>query len=235
MMNAHLAYHWRRSPRAKSLQVHITPWNGIEVVIPRHVSRERARAFVAHHRQWIRDTWERMREQIADSDLTLPTVMELRALGEHWEVKYRTRSGDRARVTSRGHILTVHYDGIHESAARQALRRWLMEQARAHFEEYLPKICQHTGFSYKRIQIRGQTSRWGSCSSRGTLSLNYKLMFLEPELVRYLVIHELSHTRHLDHSARFWKLVGHFEPKYAELDQELGESWRDVPAWVEIH
>jgi hypothetical protein len=110
-----------------------------------------------------------------------------------------------------------------------------MEQARAHFEEYLPKICQHTGFSYKRIQIRGQTSRWGSCSSRGTLSLNYKLMFLEPELVRYLVIHELSHTRHLDHSARFWKLVGHFEPKYAELDQELGESWRDVPAWVEIH
>ena len=64
MMYSHIAYHWRRSPRAKSLQVHITPWNGIEVVIPRHVSRERARAFVAKHRQWIRDTWERMREQI---------------------------------------------------------------------------------------------------------------------------------------------------------------------------
>jgi len=234
MMHSHLAYHWRRSPRAKSLQVHITPWNGIEVVIPRHVSRERARAFVARHRQWIRDTWQRMREQIVDSDRTLPATLELRALGEHWEVKYRSRAGDRARVTARGHVLTVHYDGIHERAARQALRRWLMERAREHFAAYLPRICQSTGLHFKRLQIRGQTSRWGSCSSRGTLSLNYKLLFLEPELVRYLVIHELSHTRHLDHSARFWKLVEQFEPKYAELDQELGESWRDVPAWVEI-
>lgn len=234
MMHSHIAYHWRRSPRAKSLQVNITPWNGIEVVIPRHVSRERARAFVAKHRQWIRDTWERMRVQIADSDLTLPASMELRALAEHWEVKYRSRAGGRARVTARGHVLTVHYDGIHESAARQALRRWLMERARLHFEAYLPRICQYTGFHYKRIQIRGQTSRWGSCSSRGTLSLNYKLLFLEPELVRYLVIHELAHTRHLDHSVRFWRLVEQFETRYAQLDQELGESWRDVPAWVEI-
>jgi hypothetical protein len=234
MMHSHIAYHWRRSPRAKSLQVHITPWNGIEVVIPRHVSRERARAFVAKHRQWIRDTWERMRVQIADAGLTLPASMELRALGEHWEVKYRSRAGGRARVTSHGHVLTVHYDGARESSARQALRRWLVERARGHFGEYVARICQHTGFHYKRIQIRGQTSRWGSCSSRGTLSLNYKLLFLESELVRYLVIHELSHTRHLDHSTRFWKLVEQYEPRYAELDQELGESWRDVPAWVEI-
>ena len=126
MMHAHLAYHWRRSPRAKSLQVHITPWNGIEVVIPRHVSRERARAFVAHHRQWIRDTWQRMREQIADADLTLPKSLELRGVGEHWEVHYRSRKGGRARVTATGRTLTVHYDGHDERAARQALRRWLM-------------------------------------------------------------------------------------------------------------
>jgi predicted metal-dependent hydrolase len=133
MMNAHLAYHWRRSPRAKSLQVHITPWNGIEVVIPRHVSRERARAFVAHHRQWIRDTWQRMREQIADADLTLPTAMELRGIGEHWEVRYRKGAGSRARVTSIGHVLTVHYDGHDEKSARQALRRWLVGRTREYF------------------------------------------------------------------------------------------------------
>lgn len=234
MMHSHLAYHWRRSPRAKSLQVHITPWNGIEVVIPRHVSRERARDFVARHRQWIRDTWQRMREQIVDADLTLPTQIKLNATGEHWNVSYRRREGGRARVTTSGHAMTVHYDGHDERAARQALRRWLMEQARAHFSAYLPRICHSTGLHFKRLQIRGQTSRWGSCSSSGTLSLNYKLLFLEPELVRYLVIHELSHTKHLDHSPRFWKLVEEFEPRCHELDQELGESWRDVPAWVEI-
>jgi predicted metal-dependent hydrolase len=84
------------------------------------------------------------------------------------------------------------------------------------------------------MQIRGQSGRWGSCSSNKTLSLNYKLLFLEPELVRYLIIHELAHTRHMNHSARFWRTVGEFEPRYKELDQEIGESWRDVPAWLEM-
>ncbi|MFI4920346.1 MAG: M48 family metallopeptidase [Gammaproteobacteria bacterium] len=233
-MQGSLAYHWRRSPRAKSLQVRITPWQGIEVVIPRHVSRERARAFVAKHREWIRDTWKRMREQIVDADLTLPKSLEMRATDEHWAVHYRSRGGARARVTVSGPTLTVHYDGHDEKAARQALRRWLTERARVYFLDYVAELCQVTGFSYKQLQIRGQSSRWGSCSSRGTLSLNYKLLFLEPELVRYLIIHELSHTRHLDHSARFWKLVEVFEPNYRALDQELGESWRDVPAWLEI-
>lgn len=233
-MHGPLAYHWRRSPRAKSLQVRITPWQGIEVVIPRHVSRERARAFVAKHRQWIRDTWTRMREQVVDADLTLPQTVELRGIPEHWEVRYRTRAGGQARVTASSNVLTVHYDGQHEKAARDALRRWLTERAREYFSVYVPQLCRATGFSYKRMQIRGQSSRWGSCSSNLTLSLNYKLLFLEPELVRYLIIHELSHTRYLDHSARFWKLVEEFEPDYRALDQELGESWRDVPAWVEI-
>ena len=229
-----LAYRWRRSPRAKSLQLRIIPWQGIEVVIPRHVSRERARAFVAKHRRWIHDTWNRMREQVVDADLTLPESLELRAIGEHWEVRYRSRAGSRARVRARDTTLTVHYDGDDEGAAREALRRWLTERARQHFVQHLPAICVVTGFSFDNLQIRGQTSRWGSCSSNGTLSLNYKLLFLEPELVRYLIIHELAHTRYLDHSQRFWRLVQEFEPDCRALDQELGESWRDVPAWVEM-
>lgn len=233
-MSGSLDYHWRRSPRAKSLQVRITPWQGVEIVIPRHVSRERARAFVVRHREWIRATWTRMREQMVDADLGLPGSFLMRAVGERWEVKYRRRAGGRARVMASGSTLTVHYDGRDERAARRALRRWLVERARSYFGEHLPHICRYTGFSFKKLQIRGQTSRWGSCSSRKTLSLNYKLLFLEPELVRYLILHELAHTRHLDHSARFWRLVEEFEPKCRELDQELGESWRDVPAWVEV-
>lgn len=234
-MHGSLAYHWRRSPRAKSLQVRITPWQGIEVVIPRNVSRERARAFVAKHRQWIRDTWTRMREQVVDADLTLPRTIELRGIPERWEVGCRRRTGKQARVTASGNMLTVHFDGQHERAARDALRRWLTERAREYFSVYVPQLCNATGLGYKHIQVRGQSSRWGSCSSNLTLSLNYKLLFLEPELVRYLIIHELSHTRYLDHSARFWKLVEEFEPDYRALDKELGESWRDVPAWVEIN
>ena len=172
-MNGSQVYHWRRSPRAKSLQVKITPWQGVEIVIPRHVSRERARAFVLRHRQWIRDTWKRMHEQIVDADLTLPESLELRGIDEHWKVRYRERLGKRVRVTvGEDSALTVHYDGRDEKAARSALRSWLTERARAHFSVYAPQLSAETGFRYKRLQIRGQTSRWGSCSSNKTLSLN---------------------------------------------------------------
>ncbi|MGB9430348.1 MAG: SprT family zinc-dependent metalloprotease [Gammaproteobacteria bacterium] len=233
-MSELMAYHWRRSSRAKQLQVRITPWQGIEVVIPTRTSKQRVRSFLARQRNWIRDTWQRMQDQIVDSDRELPSEMDLRTLGEHWQVHYRRRPGAQVRISARGHALTVYHAGEDEAACREALRRWLARYARTHLGTKAQRMSAAMGFGYRRLQIRGQKSRWGSCSSNGTLSLNYKLLFLEPELLHYLLVHELSHTRVLDHSARFWKLVERHEPRWRELDKQLGEAWRDVPAWVEL-
>lgn len=228
-------YNWRRSQRAKTLQVRITPWQGVEVVIPHHTSKERVRAFLTHHRNWIRDTWQRIRAEIPDVEQRLPRVLELRAAGESWQVRYRRRTGKLVRVTTgKNHTITVFHDGRDESAVRRALRRWLAVKARATLVPRVDRLCGFTGLGYRKLQIRGQRSRWGSCSSNKTLSLNYKLLFLEPPLVRYLIIHELSHMRVLDHSARFWNVVAQYEPRWRTLDAELGESWRDIPAWVEM-
>jgi len=82
------------------------------------------------------------------------------------------------------------------------------------------------------VAIRCQRTRWGSCSTRGTVSLNCSLLFLPPEVVRYLFIHELAHTEHMNHSASFWRLVEKLEPEYRRLDRELLAGWRTVPAWV---
>ncbi|MGA9853359.1 MAG: SprT family zinc-dependent metalloprotease [Gammaproteobacteria bacterium] len=229
-----MAYHWRRSSRAKQLQVRITPWQGIEVVIPTRTSKQRVRAFLSRQRHWIRDTWLRMQSQIADADRSLPAEMDLRSIGQHWQVHYRKRSHAQVRITASGRTLTVYHAGDDESVCREALRRWLSRCAREHLGAKAQQLSIVTGFGYRRLQIRGQKSRWGSCSSNGTLSLNYKLLFLEAELVHYLLVHELAHTRILNHSARFWKLVGEYEPRWQELDKELGEAWRDVPAWVEL-
>lgn len=227
------AYHWRRSPRAKQLQVRITPWQGIEVVIPTRTSKQRVRSFLAKQRQWIHATWQRMQSQIADADRSLPSELILRAIGEHWQVRYRKRPGGQVRVSASGRLLMVYHAGDDESSCRDALRRWLARCAREYLGKKAQRMSAVTGFNYRRLQIRGQKGRWGSCSSIGTLSLNYKLLFLEPELVRYLLVHELSHTRILDHSSRFWRLVASHEPRWRELDRELGEAWRDIPAWVE--
>jgi predicted metal-dependent hydrolase len=228
------SYRWRRSARAKQLQVRITPWQGVEVVIPTHTSKERVRAFLARQRQWIRNTWSEMRAQVADADRELPGELNLRALGEHWQVHYRKRAGARVSISCVGRSLTVRHAGADDAACREALRRWLARWARKRLGPEAERMSAHMEAHYRRLQIRGQTSRWGSCSSNGTLSLNYKLLFLEPQLVRYLLVHELAHTRVLSHAPRFWKLVASYEPRWRELDRQLGEAWRDVPAWVEL-
>lgn len=230
-----VTYSWRRSPRAKTLQVRITPWRGVEVVIPRHTSKQRVRAFLDRHRHWIRDTWQRLKAQIPDAEQRLPETLYLRAVGERWQIHYRRRAGAQARViTGKDRSITVFHDGRDETAVRRALRRWLAAKARGVLVPRVDHLCEVTGIGYKKIQIRGQRSRWGSCSSNKTLSLNYKLLFLEPDCVRYLIIHELSHMRVLDHSPRFWSVVAQFEPRWRILDAQLEESWRDIPGWVEL-
>jgi predicted metal-dependent hydrolase len=233
-MSGLLAYRWRRSPRAKQLQIRITPWQGIEVVIPTHTSKQQVRSFLTRQRRWIRDTWLRMQSQVVDSNRRLPEVLKLHAIGEHWQVYYRLCTERHTRIVARGRDLIVYHPGNDEPACRRALRKWLTNCARDHLGAKARRMSASTGCHYRRLQIRGQKSRWGSCSSNGTLSLNYKLLFLEPELVRYLLVHELSHIRVLDHSPRFWKHVAEREPCWRELDERLGEAWRDVPAWVEL-
>ena len=72
-------------------------------------------------------------------------------------------------------------------------------------------------------------------SSSGTISLNLCLLFVDPALLRYLMIHELCHGRHMNHSKRFWAMVGRFEANYRKLDKRLGDAWQDVPAWLGVY
>jgi predicted metal-dependent hydrolase len=116
-----------------------------------------------------------------------------------------------------------------------ALRRWLTSVARSEFEAQIQALSLMTEISFKKIQIRCQRTCWGSRSSSGTISLNLCLLFLGAELTRYLMIHELCHGRHMNHSKRFWKLVSRYEARYRELDRQLGESWRQVPVWLGVY
>jgi predicted metal-dependent hydrolase len=88
------------------------------------------------------------------------------------------------------------------------------------------------GLVFQRVLIRRQRTRWGSCSNRGTISLNCCLLFQPPQAVRYLLIHELVHTVHMNHSQRFWERVARHCPQFHSLDRQLRAGWRQVPSWV---
>lgn len=85
---------------------------------------------------------------------------------------------------------------------------------------YIPNRCAElqklTGGTYKKITIRNQKTRWGSCSQTGTLSFNYRLMMADPDIIDYVIIHELCHLTHMNHSKEFWNMVGRIMPDYLQ-------------------
>ena len=92
---------------------------------------------------------------------------------------------------------------------------------------YIPERVAHfaplVGVTYGRITIRNQRTRWGSCSSKGNLNFNWKLVLLAPELLDYVVVHELAHRREMNHSKNFWKIVEAELPDYRERRRRLKE------------
>lgn len=102
-------------------------------------------------------------------------------------------------------------------------RSYYMESARKIFKRKTAAYAQKMSVTYGRITIREQKTRWGSCSSKGNLNFNWKLVLLAPELLDYVVVHELAHRREMNHSKNFWKIVEAELPDYRERRRRLKE------------
>jgi hypothetical protein len=118
------------------------------------------------------------------------------------------------------------------------LREWLIERARPVFAARLTSLQaergKQRGLGYRRISVRCQRSRWGSYSSRGTLSLNATLLLLAPAQLDYVLLHELAHSRHPNHSADFWALLEQICPGARQLDASINLTARRLPRWVSL-
>lgn len=223
----------RESGRARRLSIKIYPRGKVEVVVPRRTRARDVRAFVEEHREWIRKTRASFAEAHPPEPFRLPSRIALPGVGRTVSVTYRAGASG-VRYRQRGDVLVLSGRTADTTACVAALKRWLAGTAKQDFEPRLQALSAQTGMPFRRMRIAGQKTCWGSHSSTGTVSLNYCLLFLEPALVRYLMIHELCHARHMNHSRRFWSLVRRFEPDYRRLDRALSESWRDIPTWVGI-
>lgn len=222
----------RESHRARRLTVRVFHTGRVEVVVPSRTPPVTVERFVERHRTWIERKREEARSRSVPAAPFPPTQIDFPACGESWRV-HVTGSGRRVRLRPLGNgMLALDGDTTDYRAVRQMLRRWLTERATEFLGPTLDHCAQELGFDFDRVLIRRQRSRWGSCSTRGTISLNCCLMFQRPQVVRYLMIHELSHTVQMNHSRRFWQTVSRHCPDYRRLDRELLDGWRRVPGWV---
>ena len=223
----------RESARARRLSVKVYPRGRVEVVVPRRTRPSEVTAFVEAHRDWICDARAAFAAEYPPEAFALPTSVRLPAIERSYCVRYeRDSGGDTVRYRVSGNTVILSGRTRDEDRCVAALKRWIASLAR---KEYLPRLralSAETANPFCKLQVRGQKTCWGSRSSTGTISLNYCLMFLSPAHLRYVMIHELCHARHMNHSRRFWRLVGRFEPGYRRLDRDLNHGWKCIPAWL---
>ena len=227
--------HIRVSPRAHRLSIRVYPDARVEVVVPRRARPREVQLFIAAQREWIEAKRAAALRNRPVPEQFPPPDVRFAATGEAWRLHVAGgQGGVRIRALGAGpqpRVLRITGTAS-SSALRQGLRAWLLRAARTRLEPRVAALAAATGVRYTQVSIRRQRSRWGSCSVRGTISLNVCLLFQPAEVVDYLIVHELMHVKHMNHSARFWQAVERHCANWRVLDRELVQGWRHVPRWV---
>jgi predicted metal-dependent hydrolase len=230
-------YTLRISHRARVVRLCVSPHKGLEIVVPRGFNRKHLPEVLDRKSAWIERALERVRPQreelLAATEWQLPDRIHFRAADVEWAVEARTMPGKRLSVHfHRPGLLQMHGPIEDEALCRNVLGRFLVVQAERHLPALLNEISRETGLSYRRVSIRRQRSRWGSCSAQAAISLNAALLFLPYRMTRYVLVHELCHTVHLNHSQRFWALVERHFPDFRTAERELRNAREFVPRWA---
>jgi predicted metal-dependent hydrolase len=214
-------YPIRRSDRARRARINVSA-DGVEVVVPRRMALRHVKPFVEEKRPWIERTLRRIREAEDAAAVRLVDGGSVPYLGSDLALRVRVEPGRvRSHVALRGEVLQVAVGAPGVEAVREALEGWYRRRARAEVAPRLDSACARAGTRYARLSIRAQRTRWASCSSQGAMSFNWRLLLAPPEILDYVVEHEVAHLEVLDHSDRFWRLLGSRSPAYRDHERWL--------------
>lgn len=234
------AFTVRISSRARHARLVMDHGGGLTVVVPRRFDQRAIPAILEAKRPWIERARARAGARPVPGAAALPDHIALPALGEEWEVEYRSKpagpsSPNRpaavARQTRDGRLVVSGPAGD-EDARRRALIEWLRRRARTSLVGRLEELALLQGLTFESATVRHQRTRWASCSARGAISVNLRLLFLKPALVDHVLIHELCHTKELNHSKRFWAIMQARDPDYILHRRQARDAWRSLPSWI---
>lgn len=230
-------YSIRLSPKAKNLRLKVTREDGLLVVVPKGYDEKKIPTLLKQKKVWIADALKRVGETKRFLEpkpmIHLPETVRLVALGETWFVMYRKdENSPGIRLRDDNGKLLLSGSDLNRAAVIRKLKEWLRMKVRDGLFPLAEKLATEHHLKLGGLLVKSQRTRWASCSAQRNLSLNTKLLFLSPDLVRYVLIHELCHTAHMSHSGEFWRMLASHEPSYKVLDQTLREAWKSVPQWV---
>lgn len=219
LSGATVEYEVRRSADATRARIDVDV-HGVTVVLPEG-SRLRATEFLRQKADWVLEkqrTFERYRERVPDRRFEPGESFPY--LGSQRELVVEPARRNRLTEST----IRLRKSAVAQSSVKRALENFYRERARERFTDRADHYAPRMGVEYEQIEVRNQKTKWGSCTSSGTLGLNWRLLMAPPEIVEYIVIHELAHLREMNHSEAFWKIVGAFDPE-----------WEDHRAWLREH
>jgi predicted metal-dependent hydrolase len=231
-------YQVRESARARHVSLKVSYQGTLEVVVPSGFNQQEIPQILEQRRSWIVKTLRRIetqRDALPDSHTSeQPLTLELRSRQETWHLHYEVVPGSPIALTQSQPLeLTLRGHTQDTPTCHDLLRNWLHRKARAELVPWLQHLSQQCDLAYSRVSVRGQSTRWGSCSSNQAISLNYKLLFLPPAVVEYVLVHELCHTVHMNHSSAFWQLVRQYYRECDRAKADLKKAWQYIPQWID--
>lgn len=205
-----LTYRYRFSKKAKYLQLRISRQQ-LELVIPHRISFAEGERFLTGKLDWV-----------SSHAHLFHSVKKHYLFGK--EITLRLRPDlflEKYRVSFQNEVLVFTVPQKNSYSAEELYEKYLRHVAKKYLIQRGSELSAKFGFSVKRFSVRGQKTRWGSCSRRGNISLNYNLLKFRKEVIDYVIVHELCHLRQLNHSRKFWNEVAQILPQYKSLKKEL--------------
>lgn len=210
----------RRSARASQIRVSVAPDGNLRASLPLYAPIFLVKRLLSASREELRLMLRRSRAPASYTSGML--------IGKSHTLVIRQISGDGYKIWRYGQQIVASLpEGrtLEEPEIEKALREVVISALRIEAKSYLPKrlafLAKKYDYSYERVRFSHASGRWGSCSTTGTISLNIALMKLPFELIDYVIIHELTHTRQMNHSHEFWTLLGHADPEYKNHKRAL--------------
>jgi len=231
----------RYSMRAKRMSISVSHDGLIELIAPgrkyRKPSLARIRHFAHTNKNWIDKT--RLHYQTinaANEPIKRPQSIYLEYIETEYLIDYSLQSRGSNKVPALKEVdKTLYVDNaLSDFEVAQNLGQWLQKKSKVILVTDLQRLADMTGLAFNKVSIRGQKTRWGSCSSKGNISLNYCILLLPKEFGEYVLIHELCHLKEFNHSRRFWALVKQFVPNYSSIDKSINKRWEQLPYWLDL-
>lgn len=167
--------------------------------------------------------------------VTLPENIYLTSIAENWKIDYLFSPVKTRLIVCPQKSLTIIGNHHHFSECQKILRTWLMQKAEEILSNYLHSLSQQLALPFTGLSIRDQKTRWGSCSSKKMINLNFRLILLPENVMRHILVHELCHTVYLNHSNKFWRLVAKYDPEWRahhQISKRGAEKY--LPNWINI-